>query len=201
LDYNEEQIFVVEKRNIKLKIYTLEFLTDTYQSLLPEDDNIWGTGLLDMDCRPKKENWKSPKVRIENPVLEKSDFLRLCVGGMVISSEKVNLLMPQLEMVGELLPIKWVEGNGYLCNILKCSNCLNHEKTEWIYGEETKKPIRITKHVFIPSLVPESTIFKIPERKATIYITEGIKDPEDEFKFIVESNRLSGLSFKKVWES
>jgi hypothetical protein len=47
--------------------------------------------------------------------------------------------------------------------------------------------------------MPESSIFKIPNRLADIYVAEGRYDPEDEFKARVEQNNLTGLLFEEVW--
>jgi hypothetical protein len=46
---------------------------------------------------------------------------------------------------------------------------------------------------------PESSLFKIPERLATLYVTEGRFDLEDEFKFRVEHGNLKRLLFEEVW--
>jgi len=47
-----------------------------------------------------------------------------------------------------------------------------------------------------------STIFKIPQTcRAEILVTEGMKDPEDEFKYVVEKSKFGGLLFEKLWDS
>jgi hypothetical protein len=104
-------------------------------------------------------------------------------------------------MAGELLPVSWDECRGYLLNVLECANCLDHDKTEWYVDKISGNRVAIKNLVFLPHHIPESTIFKIPEKPASIYTVEGIKDPEDEFKYLVELNMLEGIRFKLVWEA
>ena len=60
----------------------------------------------------------------------------------------------------------------------------------------------IDRHVFRPDLLPKSTIFKVPEMGGSIiYVTEGLNEPEKEFRAIVHRERLEGLLFKVVWSS
>lgn len=99
----------------------------------------------------------------------------------------------------------WEPPSVYSCNptlnILQCPNCLDAKGSEWVYGKSTGKPIRITGYSFYRKRFSESTIFKIPEFvRGAVFAIEGIKDPEDEFKHIVEARGLSGLIFQKVWE-
>lgn len=188
-----------------MRVYRLVFETDDYQSLIPEDENIWETDVLDMDCTPKSEKWVPPKVRVYNPRKRRGHFFRLASSAMVISADVCERLQPQLDFAGELLPLEWRGGEGYLLNVLECVDCLDHDRTEWVYrtaddGRQIR--LRIKKHVFMKHLVPEATIFKIPENyRAYIYILERCEDSEDEFKSMVELNNLEGISFKLVWES
>jgi hypothetical protein len=47
----------------------------------------------------------------------------------------------------------------------------------------------------------EVPLFKIPEtRRGEILTIEGMKDPEDEFKYRVESGGYEGLKFELLWE-
>jgi hypothetical protein len=81
-------------------------------------------------------------------------------------------------------------------------NCLDHDKTEWEYGETTGKPIRIVRYAFHEDRMPESSIFKIPETgRSEILCYEGARDPEDEFKPFVERNGITGLKFTELWSS
>ena len=78
-------------------------------------------------------------------------------------------------MAGELLPVNCTEFNGYLLNITQCVNCLDHDFCEYVKDEDTGKSFGLKKIVFQKSMIPESTIFKIPEdRGVGIFTTEGI---------------------------
>ena len=102
-------------------------------------------------------------------------------------------------MAGELLPLPY-QGQEYtLLNVTECINCLDEEHTEWVYHLGTK--IQIAKYVFHPDRFSESTIFKIPQtRRGEILTVEGLKDPEDEFKYVVEKEGLKGIEFEMLWE-
>ena len=83
-------------------------------------------------------------------------------------------------------------------NVLDCVNCLDEQNTKWVYGKTTHSRIRIKEYHFDASRFSESSLFKIPE-KVEIFTTSGLKDPEDEFKGIVEAEGLQGILFEEVW--
>ena len=104
-------------------------------------------------------------------------------------------------MAGELLHLPYMGRLFTLLNILECPDCLDGETSEWVYGRSSGKPIRIAHYSFHKNRFSESTIFKIPQFvRGSVFAVEGIKDPEDEFKHVVDAAGLSGLCFKKVWE-
>jgi hypothetical protein len=78
-------------------------------------------------------------------------------------------------------------------------DCIGHERTESVFGKSTAAEIDIKRYVFKPDRMSESFIFKIPNRLADIYVSEGQFDPEDEFKTRVDQNHLNGLLFEEIW--
>jgi hypothetical protein len=103
-----------------------------------------------------------------------------------------------LEMAGELLPLQY-KGDPYtLLNFTECMDCLDHKNTEWVLGKTTGAKINVKRYVFMPNRLPESSIFKIPERPSSIFVAAGRFDPDDEFKHVVEKEKLEGLLFEEV---
>jgi len=46
----------------------------------------------------------------------------------------------------------------------------------------------------------QSTIFKIPQtRQSEVLVVEGLKAPEEEFRYTVEKSGLKGLLFTELW--
>ena len=124
----------------------------------------------------------------------------MCSGAFVTDSTATEALRDLLEMAGELLPIRCKNEDYTLLNVTECMDCLDHDRTEWEMGRRTGQKIRIIRHVFKANRLPESSIFKIPEQLATLYVAEGRFDPEDEFKSRVEKTQLKGLLFEQVWQ-
>lgn len=184
-----------------MKIYSVSTASNDYQQFLPEDDSIWASGMLSMDCKSKLESWVPPAVRIYNPKLVEGDFLGYCPGAIAIGERAEKLLLSLLERSGELLPFACNDRSYWLLNVLECVDCLDHEKTEWVYGKSTGKPIEIKNYEFNPSLVPEVSFFKIPETsKGSLLMSSGMSDPEDEVFHHIGQSKLTGLKLELIWQ-
>lgn len=183
-----------------MKIYKVRLDVNHYQSFLPEEEGIWKSKILQMDCTPKADRWQPPKIYVVNPARPRGNFFRLCSGAFVADSEATEKLRDLLEMAGELLPLEHKGENVSLLNVTECMNALDEERTEWELGKTTGAKIRILRYAFKPNRLPESSIFKIPETaKGEVLAIEGRSDPEDEFKFRVERGNLKGLLFDELW--
>ena len=111
-------------------------------------------------------------------------------------------LLDQLEQSGELLPLLCRGMDVRVVNVTQCINALDEDQTEWVYGQSTGQRIRIERYAFKSNRFIEAPLFKIPETSRSEILTiEGLKDPEDEFKFSVESKGLRGLLFQELWSS
>jgi hypothetical protein len=83
--------------------------------------------------------------------------------------------------------------------VTECVNCLDHDKCKWLKTKDGQR-IYPTKFVFHPDRFVESSIFKIPEMRASSPLcVERENDPETEFKAAVEHHKLKGLTFKLLW--
>jgi hypothetical protein len=182
-----------------MKVYKLRLDSNNYQRFLLEDKGVWKTKRLTMDATRKLRDWIPPAVYVPNPTLKKGEFFHLCSGAFVTDGNATEKLREFLEMAGELLPIDYKNEPYSLLNVTECMDCLDHERTEWVLGKSTGTKIDIKRYAFRAERMPESSIFKIPNRLADIYVAEGRFDPEDEFKSRVHKNNLKGLLFEEVW--
>jgi hypothetical protein len=183
-----------------MKVFRIRLNSNDFQSLLPVDSKVWETDVLKMDCKPKLPAWKPPAVYIGNPKLKQGSFLHLCSGAFVVDSSACEALRTILEMAGELLPLPHQGALFHLMNVLECVNCLDEQNTKWVLGKTTNARIRIKEYHFEASRFSESTLFKIPETAMGEVLTvSGLKDPEDEFKSVVEREGLKGIIFEEVW--
>lgn len=133
---------------------------------------------------------------------EKGDFYSFENGSCLVFNESVyeSDLLSILEMSGEIFPIN-VEGQIlYLLNILAYVNMLLSKKTQWNYNQDrSRKSIR--RYVFGAHRVDEFSVFKIPETSSfEVLAYSGVKDPEDEFKWLYERLGFTGLVFEELWK-
>jgi len=192
-----------------MKIYKVELDVNNYQQFVVESDEpeIYKKKLKFIDCKPKSGNWNPPTIRVFNPMLEKGDFYRLAVGTFAMNIKAMDLLRTECELAGEVLPIKCGKEQFYAINILECVNCLDHLNCKFDIDEEftdeNGNPVidDIEVYAFLEGMLPEASIFKIPEDICGIYTYTGHKNPEDEFKNIVDSNNLKGLKFKLIYST
>jgi hypothetical protein len=183
-----------------MKVFRIRLNSNIYQSFLPTETKVWETDLLKMDCQPKLPAWKPPEVYIQNPKRKPGSFFHLCSGAFVVDSPTCEKLRTMLEMAGELLPLPHQGALFHLVNVLECVNCLDEQNTKWAYGKRTNARIGIEQYQFHANRFSESTLFKIPETAmAEVLTVSGLKDPEDEFKSVVEREGLEGIIFEEVW--
>jgi hypothetical protein len=154
-----------------------------------------------MDCTPKAHEWAAPELSIPDPALKKANFCSLTAGGIVVDEGARKTLSSILLAGGELLPLRYGDENYYLLNVTECADALDHDKTEWVVDSESGAKVDVQRYVFLTDRLPKSSIFKIPERKATLMVIEGRYPREEEFKGMVEMHGLTGIRFEKLWES
>jgi len=167
---------------------------------LPVDEAIWKTMKLRMDCTSKGHDWSPPELWVPDPSLPKANFCSLTAGGLVIDEVSTKKLLPILLKSGELLPLKHQGENFHLLNVTECVDALDHDKTMWVIDEQTGIKVDINRHVFVGDRLPQSSIFKIPQRKATLMVIEGRYPEEEELKGMVDKHNLTGIRFEKLWE-
>jgi hypothetical protein len=183
-----------------VNVYRVEFDSLVYQSLYPVKDDLLWSDAFQFDGTAKRNSWKSPEVFSLRPWRLRPDLWNLeSVAGIVFSVELTNELRPILEAAGELLPIRYGLESLSLLNVIASVDYLQPgvpgPKTGQQPGEGTSR-----RYSFDLARMPESSIFKIPETAETeILCSVGIRDPDREFKPVVERLGLKGLVFREVW--
>lgn len=143
--------------------------------------------------------WVTPKLRIYNPLEKKPNFYYFASGSFVVDEKTCDIFQSIFEMAGELLPVNCTDFKGYLLNITQCVNCLDHDFCEYEKDSDTGEDLYLKKVVFQKSMIPESTLFKIPEDNGVdIFTTEGMGIRE-EFKEMYEKHKMKGLKFELIW--
>jgi hypothetical protein len=191
---------MMHPRSKGMKVYRIDHDTQHYQYFLVENDDE--VERLVMDCTPKADTWSSPSVFVFKPMLKAGDFYQFEGDLLITSPRATEVLRTHLEMAGELLPLPY-QGEEYtVLNVTECINCLDGDKTEWAVDDETGERLYPEKYVFHRDRFTESALFKIPETHgAEILVVEGLHDPEEEFRYMVEQANLKGLIFVQFWSS
>lgn len=180
-----------------MKVFRVRLDVNRYQSFYPVREDEWYK--LNMDCAQRKQ-WVPPSVYVLHPKLIAGNFYQYDGSTLITDSNATEHLRDYLEMAGELLHLPHQEESYTLLNVLECINALDEERTHWIYGETTGAKIKIEQYHFHPNRFGESVLFKIPETsRAEVLLVEGMRDEEEEFRYIVEQNNLRGLLFEEIW--
>jgi hypothetical protein len=155
-----------------------------------------------MDGTSRKDEWVPPPVFILYPKRRRGSFFQFGSSVLITPPDVTYILQGHFEMAGELLPLPH-EGEVFtVLNVTECINVLDHERTEWAINPETGSKMRPVRYAFHPHRFTETTLFKIPETaRAEIFVVEGLQDPEDEFRYVVEKEGLEGIIFEEVWRS
>ncbi len=181
-----------------MKVYRLRNDVNRYQYFLPVDNEDYTK--LEGNCTPKAETWSPPPVFVYKPLHKAGDVYQFGSSVLITSPCATKVLRTHLEMAGELLPLPH-QGQEYtLLNVTECINCLDQDKTEWVYGETTGARLYPKRYVFHRDRFAESALFKIPETyRGEILVVEGLHGLEEEFRYAVEQAGLKGFRFEELW--
>jgi hypothetical protein len=137
-------------------------------------------------------SWTPVRVDIGSPEKSISDFPYLTSGTLICSDRALQVLLPIIADGVEVLPLQASVGSYQAIHVLEVIDCLDHDLSEF-ERLTSGNILRIVRYAFKPDYLKEKNIFKIPERKGTIFVS-------DLFKSFVEEQGLLGIVFSKVWE-
>ena len=140
------------------------------------------------------QKWRPLLVElIQHKGAELGNFLNLSPGILVCDQVALEIIEPLISASVEVLPLQCESGSFWAINVTNIVDCLDRSSSEFEYLASGNLK-RISRYVFKSNCVENEPIFKIPERRGKeIFVL-------DDFKQLVESNGLKGLTFRKVWE-
>ena len=181
-----------------MNVYILDADGNRYQNLVFTSDKDW-TILRQFDGRSLLSYWTAPTVEVFrddefNRNLPPSDFPSLAPDVPVFSQRAVNALQELLRENGEILPLSCSEGEYYAFNVTTSVDALDESKSVVKRFKSSGRIMRILKYVFFGDRLSDATIFKIPQSRGNIFVT-------NRFRKIILDNQLLGFKFVNVWES
>lgn len=181
-----------------MNIYRIREDVNRFESLILKNmDADWEIGDR-FDGTPFGSSWRPLEVEIcrennDDRKYLKGDFPYTIGFGpsLVLSNRALYVLEPLLKNNGELLPLKYSDGDYTLFNPTCLVEALNFEQSDIVYFS-TGRILNVQRYVFDAEKIPSNTIFKIAQIPLLdIFVTEH-------FKLAVENNNLEGLLFKPV---
>jgi hypothetical protein len=130
---------------------------------------------------------------------EQRDYHALGLAVPMFNRRAVDALRGFLEPNGELLPLMCKRGQYYAYNVTTVADVLDLERSEvkWPSWYRLRKlaPVlaqEITHYEFKEALLPDLSVFRIPERVVEYYVTDRFADR-------VVQLGLRGFDLRKVW--
>ncbi|MGA2404912.1 MAG: DUF1629 domain-containing protein [Syntrophobacteraceae bacterium] len=180
-----------------MNVFILDADGNQYQNLVFTAKNDWAI-LRQFDGRRLFASWTAPAVEVFrddkfNRNLPPSDFPSLAPGVPVFSLRAVNALQGLLRENGEILPLSCNEGEYYAFNVTKSIDALDEFNSQVKRFESSGRIMRILKYAFFGDRLGGATIFKIPQSRGNVFVT-------NRFRKIAMDNALLGFKFINVWE-
>ncbi len=114
------------------------------------------------------------------------------VDPMVLSRRALDVLLPYIGKLGQVLPLAFKEADYAFFNITNVVDALDESKSELKYFSDGGFH-RVLRYAFKPEAVCDQLIFKIPQQPC------GFAFVTDRFVEIVKANGLTGFGFEKKW--
>lgn len=183
-----------------MKIYELLSDLDNYQNLGVKDEDHFYINKHFHERKPLRDLWVPLHISILHfkqrginyGTLPLNDYPR--IGGMPVFSKKaVDCLSDVLLENGEILPLLFEgkEGIYFAFNQLRDIDALDEARSDLARFEDGRI-MRVIKYVFRPSKLAGETLFKIPQEKGRLYVTDTFVDR-------VKDCSLTGFSYRLIW--
>jgi hypothetical protein len=177
-----------------MNVYRLGADVNRYQHLVLFDERE-EVRLRDMFMgAPMAATWKPPLVEILRDVRHRgrprSDFPAFG-GDPVFSERAIEALRNLLEPSGEILPLRCHEGTYFAYNVTRVVDALDEARSE-LERFDDGVVMRIVQPVFFPDRVAGETIFKVPQSRARVFVT-------DPFVQRIQERGLVGFDLQPLW--
>jgi hypothetical protein len=159
--------------------------------------------LLECDCSRKAEAWRPPPVEIAEPRLRKGNFFHFDSDALICDDRCLDVLDEFFRRSGEVLDLPHGTEMFHLINVTNCIDCLDRGSAEYdVVGSAAQGEfILIKKYEFRSEYFTDSGLFKIPEDSvSSVLLVEGFRKPELEFRSLVRTAGLTGLTFELLWK-
>jgi hypothetical protein len=181
-----------------MKIYKVRNNVKDYQALCQKES----CRLLMLDGSRRADSWLPPPIYILEPNLIRGNFIGFFSGCLVCDQIATDELDELLKASGELLPLPHKEEQLHVINVTNVFDVLDQEATQWQCSSKTGERLWVHQAAFKGDLLNCTPLFKIPEtHRSSIYTIEGLREPEQEFKYNIENRGLTGLKFIEQWSS
>jgi hypothetical protein len=112
---------------------------------------------------------------------------------MVLSRRALDVLLPHIGSLGQVLPLAFEEAEYAFFNITNVVDALDESKSELEHFPSSGRLSRVIRYAFKPEVVRNQLLFKIPQQPS------GFAFVTDRFVEIVKANALTGFGFEKKW--
>jgi hypothetical protein len=175
-----------------MKIYEIVPESNKYDSLYCIDENGYRVIRHFLGYRPydkAPDSWQPIRVAIDK--MDKQGEFPALSTAIVFSSKALQILKPLTENSVEFLPLECDSGEFVMLKPTSI-DCLDYDRAEVRRFPSSGRVMDVLSYAFKTNNLGNKTIFKIPEQKARVYVSQ-------EFKDCVESNKLEGLIFVEIY--
>lgn len=175
-----------------MKIYEIVPDPDVYDSLYYVNDNDYRIVDHFLGYRPydkAPETWKPIPVAIEK--MDKQGEFPSLSTARVFSSKALQILKPLIEKSVEFLPLQCDLGEFVMLKPTSI-DCLDYERAKVKRFSSSDRVMNVLSYAFKSGSINDKNIFKIPEARARVFVSQ-------EFKDYVEKNNLEGLIFREIY--
>ena len=114
------------------------------------------------------------------------------VDPMVLSRRALDVLLPHIGNLGQVLPLAFEEAEYSFFNVTNVVDALDEQHTD-ISRLPSGRISKIERYAFKPEAVRDQWLFKIPQQPG------GFAFVTDQFVDLVKSSGLTGFKFKPLW--
>lgn len=181
-----------------MKVFQVRTDSDHFQYFQTARDDDYKR--LTSTGSPLGSAWSPPEVYVPYPKHPQGDFYSSSRSLLIANPRAAAALRPFFEQAGEILRLPYKDVEYSVINVTVKADPLDWDKT---YPDKENRPLFHETHfVFRPELFPtNSVLFKIPrlDGGGSIYLWEGGRPPDQEFRAVYARAGLKGLVFAELW--